>query len=204
MSWIEFLRLIKQFQLKSKIFHLDYAHRPGNTHPATTKKIKTRKKRTEYHMCTTPNRLVYFRLSKAKRSQKLARSNCISCHLAEIAWLPAPAPATTSGSCPAYTYGCVHVFGSPVPSIHSPDPMYGPKLPGCLGRLARMCETCKVTCMSARTSVAEYVVWEWCPLGVPCVSPWAGETPAPKPAINWAQLLLHDIWCQNMNSKPKN
>lgn len=109
-------RLIKQFQLKSKIFHFDYAHRGSNTHKHQLYK-KKKKRRTKYHMCVwLAIDLCTFAYQKLNAVKSLAHSNCISCHLVEIAWLllllllillHSDPPARSSGN------GCVHIAGSP-------------------------------------------------------------------------------------------
>jgi len=110
-----------------------------------------RRTETENHMCITPNRLVYFRLSKAKRSQKFS---ALKLHFLSLGRdrLTAPAPNWP-----------LLLLLPLVPLIHAPSfcpelwkwvclRLYGVRisgLPGCLGRFAWAHGTCKVTCMSA-------------------------------------------------------
>lgn len=144
-------RLIKQFQLKSKIFHFDYAHRGSNTHKHQLDKKKKETENQISHVCMTRNRLVYFRLSKAKRSQKFG---ALKLHFLSLGrdrlTAPAPSPYTPPfrSSCPElWKWVCSHrwVSGSPIHTAFGCNS----KLPGCLGRFAWVHGTCKVTCMSA-------------------------------------------------------
>lgn len=192
-------RLIKQFQLKSKIFHFDYAHRGSNTHKHQLDK-KKKKRRTKYHMCVwLAIDLCTFAYQKLNAVKSLAHSNCISCHLVEIAWLllllllillHSDPPARSSGN------GCVHIAGSP-------DLRYTRLLAVTLSCLAVWAVRMGTWDMQSYLYVSP-TMWE-CPWA--CVFPRAGQTaststPTPKPALNWGQLLLHDTRCQNMNSNP--